>query len=327
MRILKTPNEFIDLISSMSGRKFVTFGYVSGANLNIPQHKVQNPKTGRMINGNDMSAFRDQLGVDQDIAGILKLSRYNLRFMNREDFTNAYAKFNKSFDELKVKYDYPESNRKSNGNYTQKVKFGKGVDVYKGDREDLQGKTYIKQDITGARVKSTYYLMDPNGFIIRTYTKKELTQFLMDMSKPEPGVIAMRKLGRDEAKIQEYIKEFGKIKLIPKSFEYNQILYMVGTANKEKFLYINHNLINVVKDVECEIDTDQFVNIAKELYKDSFIDLEEYANNPSNINEALQIFDKSISIIDKKALYESIMRTVSREVKKALNESYKDKKE
>lgn len=328
MKIFRTPDEFIDTISSMSGRKFVTFGYICGANLNLPQTKRVNPKTGRMVKCNDLPAFANELGVEGEIGGMVKLSRYNLRFMSRNEFTKAYGEFNKKFGELKTKYDYPEANRKSDGKYTETMDYGKGIDVYKGNREELKGKTYIKQDITGAKVRSKYYLLDKDGFIINEYSKQDLTEYLKDMRLPEPGVIAMRKLGRDEAEIQAYIKEFTQIKLIPKSFEYNQILYMVGTADGEKFLYINDQLQNTIRDVECEIDVNQFVKIAENQYKDSFIELSQYVNEvPQQVNEAVNIFNKAISKnmininMNKKKLYEHIMNNVAVEVKRAINEN------
>ena len=39
MRILKTPNEFFDIMDQMGDNKFVSIGYVTSANLDMPKVK------------------------------------------------------------------------------------------------------------------------------------------------------------------------------------------------------------------------------------------------------------------------------------------------
>ena len=60
----------------MKGGCFATIGYVTGANLAIPQVKRKNPETGRMKGYDDYETFGKQLGYNGEVGGVIKLTSY-----------------------------------------------------------------------------------------------------------------------------------------------------------------------------------------------------------------------------------------------------------
>lgn len=48
VRKVKSSNEFFDILDKIGNGKFVSIGYVTGANLNVPTIKKKNPLTNRM---------------------------------------------------------------------------------------------------------------------------------------------------------------------------------------------------------------------------------------------------------------------------------------
>ena len=58
MRTIKSSDEFFDLLDTIKGGCFVTIGYVTSANVELPIIKRKNPLTNRMKGYNDYSQFR-----------------------------------------------------------------------------------------------------------------------------------------------------------------------------------------------------------------------------------------------------------------------------
>ena len=274
-RRVSNASEFFDILSSMKGGVFATIGYVTGANLALPQVKRKNPLTNRMKGYDDYESFGKSIGYEGDIKGIIKLTSYTLNWSTPDSITKAYKKYKTSVNDINAEFGLEPI--KSRGDYKSKQDFGKnGVAIYSGDNEDLNGHSYTAQNINGARIKSMYYLINNDGRVTNELNKEQVVNFLK--KRPEvTGVAALRKMGTSEERIQEYINKVTSLGMSYKNFEASSILYMVATVNGEKIIYINDNLNHSVEEVN--VSTADLTSIAKERYKEDLITLQESIQN------------------------------------------------
>ena len=87
MRRVASSNEFFDILDQIGNGKFVTIGYVTSANLNLPMVKRKNPLTNRMKGYADYSVFGE--GSD-DIGALVKITSYNFQYLNRSTVGKKY---------------------------------------------------------------------------------------------------------------------------------------------------------------------------------------------------------------------------------------------
>lgn len=262
MRKLATAEELFDVLAGMRPGRYATIAYVSGANLNIPQVKRRNPETNRMKSYDDYETFGKQLGIEGEISGILKLTRYTLNWSSADNFAKQYNAYKKSYDEIRQRYGLDASgNREST---RKRVQFGAGNDVktYKGDNEELTNNSYTEQNIYGAKSSVSYYAINQNGDVVKEFGKDELKAFLK--TKETVGVAALRKLGKDDATIQQYVNDIKNLKMTYAKFEASSILYIVTTIGIERVMYINDELSRKVNDIIVKPET--FINIATDKY-------------------------------------------------------------
>ena len=64
------------------------------------------------------------------------------------------------------------------------------------------------------------------------------------------GVAALRKMGAEEERIQDYINQINNLKFKYINFESNSILWIAATINGEKIVYINDNLYRAVDGID-----------------------------------------------------------------------------
>lgn len=277
-RRVASANEFFDILSSMRGGCFATIGYVTGANLAIPQVKRKNPETGRMKGYDDYETFGKALGHDGEVGGVIKLTSYTLNWSTPENIGKAYNKYKNDANNIRTEFGLePIQDRES---YKSTQAYGdKGVSIYSGNNEELGLHSYTSQNIHNARIKSMYYLIDTEGMVMREVDKNELVDYFK--KKPEiPGVPALRKMGATEERIKEYIDKMNALGMSYKNFEASSILYMVATVNGEKIVYINDNLTQSVRGIN--IVPAEFTKIAKERYHIDFATIQEAIEEYTN---------------------------------------------
>lgn len=270
-RRIANASEFFDILSSMKGGCFATIGYVTGANLSIPQVKRKNPETGRMKGYDDYESFGKALGHDGEVGGIIKLTSYTLNWSTPESLGKAYKKYKADANNIRSEFGIePIQDRDS---YKSTQAYGNnGVSVYSGNNEDLGLHSYTAQNIHNARIKGMYYLVGTDGMVMREVDKSELVSYFKKKSEMS-GVSALRKMGATEERIKEYIDKMNGLGMSYKNFEASSILYMVATVNGEKIVYINENLTQSVRGIN--IVPAEFTKIAKERYKIDFASLKE----------------------------------------------------
>ena len=313
MRRIATPNEFFDILDRMGDNKFVTIGYVTSANLNVPKVKRINPLTNRMKGYDDYSSFGDE-----EIGALVKISSYNMRYRRRDVIAKQYGEYKDSANRIKREYGLDPIKDKENS-YKDRINYGEqGVDLYKGSNDNLQGHSYYSQNVYGIKPKSVVYCVGTDGHIIKALSQEQVIPYLKEKRQVD-GVSALKKMGVEEERIQEYISKIQALKMNYKNFEANSILWIAATINGEKIVYINDNLCRTVNDVD--INPQDFVAIAKKRYEKDLLTLQEMTNRMKNnvirVNE--KMFSKIINESVNKILSELDWRTYATAGEKASN--------
>ena len=273
-RKIKSSNDFFDLLDKLRNNYFVSIGYVTGANLDVPKIKRINPESGRMKGYPDYTPFKNE-GYPQEIGALVKITSYNFRYSSRDSIASQYKdEFKPSANKIRVKYGLEPIKDKENS-YKEKLNYGKrGVDAYSGDNPELEGNTYNPQNVFGAKINGVTYVVGTDGHIIRGLSNDEVKPYLKAKREID-GVSALRKMGVDEERIQQYIEEMTALKFTYKNFEAHSILWMCATVDGEKIVYINDSLRRAVDGID--INPSDFRAIARERYNISLNMLGEMA--------------------------------------------------
>ena len=257
-RELITSNDFFDFKTSMRNGGFATIGYVTGANLEYPTVKKKNPETGRMKGYPDMETVGQKLKYSGDrIGGIIKLTRYQINWSTSDTMSQKYSKYKQDYNALCDEYGCPDGKITDGGRYeTGNINYGDdSIKTYAGNNDELRDHTYTDQNTHGAVISSKYYLVDISGAIVRELDKEELSDYFKQKSSTSKAVTALRKMGAEETKIQEFINKINDLKMSYKRFEASSILYCVGAYKNDngklqKAIFINDKLKDTIKDVK-----------------------------------------------------------------------------
>ena len=293
MRKIATADELFDILSSIKGGVKVTIGYVTGANLKMPEVKMKNPKTNRTMGFHDYETFGKAIGEAGEVGGVVKLTSYSLNWQTPESYKKGYIKYKAGFDALRQEFGIDASQKR--GGYAKHQDFGdKGVSVYGGDNDEIKDHSYTKQNVYGAKINSVYYLVDMEGHIIREMDKSELSEFLNTKKPDISGVSSLREMGADDARIQEYIRREAELKFRTQFFETSHILYIVATANGEKILWVNEKLEHAVRNVKkvlngVNVIPAEFMRIAKDRYSK---EIQESNTMKLNLNDIRYIVEE-----------------------------------
>lgn len=264
-------NDFFDMISTMKGGARASFGYVSVANLNLPQIKKLNPATNRMKNFDDWRSFSDQLGEENEISGVIKFGMYTLNWRSPESMTKHYNKnYVGPINALRDKYGVSHIKPKE---YNPIQKTDYGISIYQGDNDDLKQNSYSPQDLATANTKKEihYYLIGGDGNIIREASVDELKPFFKQ--KGVDGIKAFKELVTNGSKTEEemlqmfkeYGEEVAKINFRYHQFTHTSMVYVITSVDGEKKRFFNKHLTDAIKGVK--INPQEFIDLAKKFYK------------------------------------------------------------
>lgn len=273
MRRVATCNEFFDILDRIGNGKFVTIGYVTGANLNVPTIKRRNPETNRMKGYPDFSVFGAE--GENEIGALVKITSYNMRYLNRTTVGKKYGEYKNAANNIRGNFGLdPIANRES---YKQGTSWSpNGPELYKGQNTELQSHSYNPQNIYGVKPKGIIYAIDTEGHIIKALSQEQIVPYLKTKREID-GVAALRKMGTEEEKIQDYINQINNLKFKYINFESNSILWIAATINGEKIVYINNNLARAIDGID--IRPEDFRAIARERYQIDLANLQEITNN------------------------------------------------
>lgn len=271
MRRVASSEEFFDILDRIGNGKFVTIGYVTGANLNVPTIKRRNPETNRMKGYPDFSVFGAE--GENEIGALVKITSYNMRYLNRTTVAKKYGEYKNAANGIRGNFGLdPIANRES---YKQGTSWSpNGPELYKGQNTELQSHSYNPQNIHGVKPKGIVYAIDTEGHIIKALSQEQIKPYLKAKREID-GVAALRKMGAEEEKIQDYISQINNLKFKYINFESNSILWIAATINGEKIVYINNNLARAVDGIN--IRPEDFRAIARKRYQIDLVNLQEMA--------------------------------------------------
>ena len=299
-RQITGPNELIDTLSQMSGKRFIAFGYITAINLeNVPQIKKFNNKTKQLQSYTNYQILQPMINhymnTDYQIGGIIKFVVYNQQFFNTKELHNDYINYKQQANNIRDQYKLPRIGDDEN-HYKSMIDYGQGnVNVYNKSNPDKMGHIYMPQNVYhGEKTKrAEYYLIDTEGNIIgdalpssminrlfsayptrkKQHNNPEVRKLLNQIGGYDSGYTALQKLNANDDKIIKYLTEINNLKMNYKNFEYSSIVYMVGTCNKEKFYFINNQFIHEIDGIK--IHPQAFVELAKKRYNNSVQELQQ----------------------------------------------------
>lgn len=276
MRRVASSSEFFDILDKIGNGKFVTIGYVTGANLDVPTVSRRNPATNRMKKYPDYTVF----GGEEEIGALVKITSYNMRYLNRTTVGQKYGEFKTSANDIRTNFGIDPIADKTS--YKQGTNWSpNGPEIYNGKNADLQSHSYNPQNIFGVKPKGVVYAINKEGHIIKELSPEQVRPYLKAKREID-GVAALRKMGAEEERIQDYINQINNLKFKYINFESNSILWIAATINGEKIVYINDNLYRAVDGID--INPQDFRAIARERYQIDLNDLQEMTKKTMNKN-------------------------------------------
>lgn len=284
MRQITSVNEFFDTMDGLRNGAFVSIGYITKANIEIPMIKKKNPATNRMKNYPDYETFSKHFNSEELLTGVVKFTRYLVNWTHKDRLNQQYTDYRNKVNDLRNKFGIGDMSSKS---YTSTINYGdNNITTYQGGNDEKQGNTYYAQNIAKARKVDTYYLIKEDGSIYKECDKKELIQFFKNKPKSVSGLSALQKLTQDSATIESYIQQMKELDstMVYRNFESSSIVFMVGSSKdtlcvNNKFIFINQNLRNTIGSTDgIKINPQEFTNIAKENYKKEIDNIDNIIN-------------------------------------------------
>ena len=267
MRRVASSNEFFDILDKIGNGKFVTIGYVTGANLDVPKVSRKNPLTNRMKQYPDYTVF----GSEEEIGALVKISSYNFQYLNRQTVGKKYGEYKQSANDIRANFGLDPIGDKQG--YKQGTDWSpNGPELYKGNNAELSDHSYNPQNIFNVKPKGIVYAVNKEGHIIKALSQEQIVPYLKKKREID-GVAALRKMEVEEDRIEDYISQINNLKFKYINFESNSILWIAATINGEKIVYINDNLNRAVDGID--IRPEDFRAIAMERYKIDMADLHE----------------------------------------------------
>ena len=294
MRVIKTSEEYFDILDQIKGGAIITIGYVTGANLDVPKIKKKNPATNRMKGYDDYSMFQNE--GENEIGALVKITSYNFNYRNRSSVHNQYHHEYKPAVN-NIRQEFGMEPMKDRGGYKDVMDFGaNGQEVYAGKNEKLFGNSYNPQNMfKPLHISSTTYAVNGEGHIIKALSNEQILPYLK--KKEIDGVPVLKKMGADEERIKQFIEKINNLKFSYKNFESHSILYIVGTINGEKMIYLNDKLQRCVNDID--INPQDFLEIAKERYQKDLAQIQEAIINQQNMLKESDEYKNMITLMEK----------------------------
>lgn len=289
-RTLVQANNLLDVITNMESGGFASFGYVMGANLNLPMVKRKNPETNRMKGYVDTDTLGQKLNYPgEKIGGIIKFTRYLVNWNTPDSIKEKYGAYKTSFNNMCDEYGCGDKAKIADKEkkYADTQEYGNhGVSTYVGDNEAKMGNTYSDQNLHGAKITSTYFLIDIDGNVIREVNKDEIKDYFKPKSEHSTEltrvIAALKELGAEDAKIQEVINRVNGLNMKYQKFLLPSILYIVGATKTDdgktkKIIFLNDAMKDTFGDVK--VKTNQFREMEMEKRN---IDMQDVVNAVEN---------------------------------------------
>ena len=253
--------DFPSEIQKVKGGTKCTIGYVSSANLDLPQIKKLNPATNRMKNYPDWATFGKNLGVQDEIGGVIKFARYSINWRSPENMRKHYNnQYVDPVNAIRGKYGLAPMDKRPRQDRDQDIDQVTGMPLYSN------------QDTGKGSCVSQYFLVGTDGHIIKEVPAADLVPYFKKYSTS--GVADLRKLNKSDDEIKAYVDEISKLNFRYTRFNYASIAYVITSIGGVKKRFFNENLSDDIKGTG--VNPSEFIDMAKKMYK---LDLEKTAND------------------------------------------------
>lgn len=253
--------DFPSEIQKVKGGTKCTIGYVSSANLDLPQIKKLNPATNRMKNYPDWATFGKNLGVQDEIGGVIKFARYSINWRSPENMRKHYNnQYVDPVNAIRGKYGLAPMDKRPRQDRDQDIDQATGMPLYSN------------QDTGKGSCVSQYFLVGTDGHIIKEIPATDLVPYFKKYSTS--GVADLRKLNKSDDEIKAYVDEISKLNFRYTRFNYASIAYVITSIGGVKKRFFNENLSDDIKGTG--VNPSEFIDMAKKMYK---LDLEKTAND------------------------------------------------
>lgn len=253
--------DFPSEIQKVKGGTKCTIGYVSSANLDLPQIKKLNPATNRMKNYPDWATFGKNLGVQDEIGGVIKFARYSINWRSPENMRKHYNKqYVDPVNAIRGKYGLAPMDKRPRQDRDQDIDQATGMPLYSN------------QDTGKGSCVAQYFLVGTDGHIIKEVPAADLVPYFKKYSTS--GVADLRKLNKSDDEIKAYVDEISKLNFRYTRFNYASIAYVITSIGGVKKRFFNENLSDDIKGTG--VNPSEFIEMAKKMYK---LDLEKTAND------------------------------------------------
>lgn len=259
-RYIGQPSEYYDIIKGIPEGKFMTFGYVDAANVEIPKVQRKNPETNHMKNYPDYETMGKNLGIEDKFYGIIKLCVYNFPWESAEKNDRNYKGYKELRNSLFDKYGIQ---RKKSPYKTDRINFGEkgGIASYAGNNDALLGNTYENFNMYNIEPISTnYYLVLDNGFL-KEISEDKLTKL------PDNGDSTVDRLLAAGAS-EEEVAALRTMRY--KRFLHSKILFLTATSDGIPTIFLNKKLSNDINGI-TNVDINSLIELVKKRYPDYFM--------------------------------------------------------
>lgn len=251
-------DNFYDVLQALKPGNMITFGYISNAKIEVPKGKRLNPSTNRMNQFDDYEQLGKNLGEEEKVVNVIKLTIYNMPWQSQQKISDKYTEWSKNRDEL---YDRFGVQRHAARYKTQTNNFGKngGVNQYDGQNDALKKHSYANLNMSDIKpINTTYYLVTEAGNL-KPVEQSKLT--FQQQKYVQNAIERLKNNGATNADVQ-CLMGFDY-----RRFEHSSILFISATLdNGIPTLLINDKLTDKIGGA-TNISTQNLVNIAKERYK------------------------------------------------------------
>ena len=261
------PSEFFTMADKIKGGVKSTIGYVSEAKLDLPQIKRINPDTNRQKNYPDWQTFGKDINVSEEIAGVIKFSRYTFNWRGTETMHKHYMdNYVSPVNAIRAKYGVSPISQQQNQQIPSPT--GPGVPA----PQSVLGQGYFMQDTGGKDCHKVvqYFLVGTDGHIIK-YSGTKDGEVPIDILKnyfkkySPVGISELRKLNASDDTITKYAEELAQIKFKYTRFNTGSVAYVITNINGKKLRFFNPNLSDDINGIN--IDPSEYIALAKKLYK------------------------------------------------------------
>ena len=268
IRNLSTANNLLDVLSDITGNKFVTFSYLKLYKLQTKRTRGINVYNPEQLKA-DLDKFAEKYGNTETYKGlkrfyddktlkefpytVINVLRYNTQWTSQKDFNEKYTNFRQQEDIIRPKYGLPVRGHKESG--LEVLDYGQtGITV--GNTENTQDNLYLRMNMFNAKLlDNVLYLLDEKGNVIEEVPTELINTLKYIESDSDANAITKKNLPENPTQedidrvsqmVIDYYDDINELKFKPKNYRVDRVLFITATANEQKYFFANDKLTTAI---------------------------------------------------------------------------------